>query len=111
MNMMKHMKKAISFFMAVCLLAGNSYINTEATTTVNMSEWTQVAEVHEPLLPKGLLNYLENKDFASTTNYFIVLILKILKEMSANLTANGHQTQLKNMDYCYCFFCMKMLYY
>lgn len=58
--MMKHMKKAISFFMAVCLLAGNSYISTEATTSVSMSGWTQAAEAHEPLLPKGLLTYLEN---------------------------------------------------
>ncbi len=58
--MMKHMKKAISFFMAVCLLAGNSYVSTEATTSVSMSGWTQVAEAHEPLLPKGLLTYLEN---------------------------------------------------
>ncbi len=61
--MMKHMKKAISFLMAVCLLAGNSYINTEADTTVTMSEWTEVAEAPQkinPLLPKGLLTYLEN---------------------------------------------------
>ena len=28
--MMKHMKKAISFVMAVCLLAGNSYVDTGA---------------------------------------------------------------------------------
>ena len=58
--MMKHMKKAISFFMAVCLLAGNSYVSTEATTSVSMSGWTQATQAHEPLLPKGLLTYLEN---------------------------------------------------
>lgn len=58
--MMKHMKKAISFFMAVCLLAGNSYVSTEATTSVSMSGWTQAEAAHEPLLPKGLLTYLEN---------------------------------------------------
>ena len=57
--MMKHMKKAISFFMAVCLLAGNSYVSTEATTSVSMSGWTQAEAAHEPLLPKGLLTYLE----------------------------------------------------
>ncbi len=68
--MMKHMKKAISFFMAVCLLAGNSYISTEANTTVTMSEWTEVnteldmaeAPVPEPLLPKGMLSFLERKE-------------------------------------------------
>ncbi len=60
--MMKHMKKAISFLMAVCLLAGNSYVSTEANTSVSMSMsgWTQMAEAHEPLLPKGMLSYLEN---------------------------------------------------
>jgi len=58
--MMKHMKKAISFFMAVCLLAGNSYVNTEANTSVSMSGWNQVTEAKEPLLPKGLRTYLEN---------------------------------------------------
>lgn len=57
--MMKHMKKAISFFIAVCLLAGNSYVSTEATTSVSMSGWTQAEAAHEPLLPKGLLTYLE----------------------------------------------------
>ena len=30
--MMKHMKKAVSFFMAVCLLAGNSYVGGTATS-------------------------------------------------------------------------------
>ena len=61
--MMKHMKKVISFFMAVCLLAGNSYVNTEATTSVTMTPWTEAAQEPaptEPLLPKGLLAYLEN---------------------------------------------------
>ncbi|MBQ8040199.1 MAG: hypothetical protein IJ274_10090, partial [Lachnospiraceae bacterium] len=64
--MMKHMKKAVSFFMAVCLLAGNSYVNTEADTSVTMTEWTEgtgeVLQAKEPLLPKGLLAYLENKE-------------------------------------------------
>lgn len=53
------MKKAISFFMAVCLLAGNSYVNTEATTSVNITDVTQAESRKEPLLPKGLLAYLE----------------------------------------------------
>ncbi len=63
--MMKHMKKAVSFFMAVCMLAGNSYINTEVNTAVTMSEWTEMAEASLPaeqLLPKGLRAYLENKE-------------------------------------------------
>lgn len=63
--MMKHMKKAISFFMAVCLLAGNSYVNTEANTSVSM-EWSEgtgeAAKPVEPLFAKGLLSYLENKE-------------------------------------------------
>jgi len=58
--MMNRMKKAISFFMAVCLLAGNSYVDTTANTSVTMSDWTQVSEPREPLLPKGLLTYLES---------------------------------------------------
>lgn len=62
--MMKHMKKAISFLMAVCLLAGNSYVNTKANTSVTMTEWTQVSEQpsqpQKPLLPRGLSAYLEN---------------------------------------------------
>lgn len=64
--MMKHMKKAISFFMAVCLLAGNSYVSTEANTSVSMTEWVESTDrVTEPkvsLLPKGLLAYLENTE-------------------------------------------------
>ena len=57
--MMKHMKKAISFFMAVCLLAGNSYVNTEANTSVSM-EWSEgtgeAVKPVEPLFAKGLLS-------------------------------------------------------
>ena len=65
--MMKRMKKAISFIMAVCLLAGSSYVNAEATTSVSMSEWTQVGNENvekpaEPLLQKGMFSYLQNKD-------------------------------------------------
>ena len=63
LNMMKHMKKAISFFMAVCLLAGNSYVNTEANTSVSM-EWSEgtgeAAKPVEPLFPKGLLSSCES---------------------------------------------------
>lgn len=64
--MMKHMKKAISFFLAVCLLAGNSYVNTEANTTVTMTEWTEetgkAEQAREPFLPKWLLAYLEHSE-------------------------------------------------
>jgi len=62
--MMKHMKKAVSFFMAVCLLAGNSYVNTEATTSVTMTEWTETAKTEkpkEPLFPVGMSSYLKNR--------------------------------------------------
>lgn len=65
--MMNRMKKAISFFMAVCLLAGNSYVDTEANTSVSMTGWTQVTEAKEPFLPKGLLSYLE-KNVGKTAN-------------------------------------------
>ena len=47
---MKHMKKAISFLMAVCLLAGNSYVNTKADSVVTMSDWTTVEE--QPQIPE-----------------------------------------------------------
>ncbi len=60
--MMKHMKKAVSFFMAVCLLAGNAYVNTEANTTVTMSEWTEQSKPAEPLMPAGLQKYLDGRE-------------------------------------------------
>lgn len=39
--MRKHLKKAVSFMMAVCLLAGNSYVDTRANTSVTMTEWVE----------------------------------------------------------------------
>ena len=58
--MMKHMKKAISFLLAVCMLAGNSYVNTQTTTSVTMTEWTEKAKAPaEPLFSKGLLSYMK----------------------------------------------------
>lgn len=42
--MMKRMKKAVSFFMAVILLAGNSYIDFGLTTTTVDTEWVDVSE-------------------------------------------------------------------
>ena len=75
--MMKHMKKAISFVMAVCLLAGNSYVNPKAESAVSMSEWTEVvqetpaseaqelttklSEALQPLLPEARKDMLEPK--------------------------------------------------
>jgi len=61
--MMKHMKKAISFFMAICILVGNSYVNTKAESVVTMSDWKTVEEqpqLPEPVMPKGLFSYLKN---------------------------------------------------
>ncbi len=40
--MKKKIKQAISFFMAVCLLAGNSYIDM-GTSAVTMTDWVEVA--------------------------------------------------------------------
>lgn len=45
--MMKRMKKAVSFIMAVCLLAGNSYVSPKAETSVSMTEWTEVVDESE----------------------------------------------------------------
>lgn len=58
---MKYRKNVVSFFMAVCLLAGNSYVSAETTTSVSM-DWTEEAqnEPVEPMFSKGMLSYLEN---------------------------------------------------
>lgn len=69
--MMKHMKKIISFFMAVCILTGSGLATPQATTSVTISDWTEVtsseaaentetAAPREPMLPKGMLSYLSN---------------------------------------------------
>lgn len=47
--MMKHMKKAVSFFMAVCLLAGNSYVGG---TSTSVSITPVVQEVQEETTEK-----------------------------------------------------------
>lgn len=57
---MNYRKKAVSFFMAVCLLAGNSYVSAETTTSVSMN-WTEEVqnEPAEPLFANGMRSYLE----------------------------------------------------
>ena len=41
--MKKQIKQAISFLMAVCLLAGNSYVDIGASA-VTMTDWVEVSE-------------------------------------------------------------------
>lgn len=61
--MKKRIKQAIGFFMAVCLMAGNSYVDM-GTSAVTMTDWVEAAsdseegkEVKEPLLLNSLQKY------------------------------------------------------
>ena len=63
--MRKKIKQAIGFFMAVCLMAGNSYIDM-GTSAVTMTDWIEVAKdseeenkIKEPLLLESLQEYCD----------------------------------------------------
>ena len=64
--MMKHMKKIISFLLAVCMLTGTGLTVPETTTSVSMSDWVEVPSVAEeagpkdPFIPKAMISYLAN---------------------------------------------------
>jgi len=59
--MMKHMKKAISFFMAVCLLAGNSYMDGTSTSV-------SITPIEQEV--SAAVEYEENKSTESTKSVF-----------------------------------------
>ena len=66
--MMKHMKKIISFLLAVSILTGTGLAVPETTTSVSVSGWTEVAPVtetvpEESVLSKETLSYLTNNTY------------------------------------------------
>ncbi len=69
LGMKKQIKQAISFLMAVCLLAGNSYVNV-GTSAVMVTDWVEVSEetktqevqqMKETSLFSGFREYIETK--------------------------------------------------